>query len=213
MSRQVLTLADVERLGGYEIIYADPNWLYRQKGRGAAENHYRTSPASVIASLPVSRIAAKNAVLFLWATWPIFIDSDDVKTVMRAWGFTPKTLGFLWVKTNSKAGTPFWGGGSWTRANSEFCLIAVRGDTRRINAGVHQLVETWDTGDNVLHAPFTGHSAKPPEVRERIVQLMGDLPRIELFARDRVAGWDAWGKEVPGGSDVIGLDVEQALAV
>lgn len=205
--RRPYSVDAVERVGGYSLIYADPGWQYRQGGRGAAKNHYTTTASQAIASLPVSRIAAKDSVLLCWATWPIFIDSDDVKEVIRAWGFTPKTLGFLWVKTNAKAGTPFWGGGSWTRANSEFCLLATRGDVRRISKGVHQLIETWDetVEDNVLRAPHPGkkeHSAKPAIVRDRIVELMGNLPRIELFARDRVAGWDAWGNQVPGGSDV-----------
>jgi N6-adenosine-specific RNA methylase IME4 len=73
-------------------------------------------------------------------------------------------------------------------------LLGVRGDLRRINASVHQLVETWPL-DGTLCAPPGEHSAKPPEVRERIVKLMGDLPRIELFARERTEGWDVFGND------------------
>ena len=194
--------------GGYKVVLADPNWKYNHAGgRGAAENHYRTSPIDEISSLPVSQIVAKDAVLFLWTTWPIYIENpEQVQRVIRSWGFTPKTLGFLWVKTNKKAGTPFWGGGSWTRANSEFCILAVRGDVRAISHGVHQLIETWDENDHVLRAPHPGnkeHSAKPACVRDRIVELIGDVPRIELYSRDRVQGWDAWGDDPAlGGSDV-----------
>ncbi len=211
------TIEQVEALGGYKIVLADADWSYRQGGRGAATNHYETSPTAALERLPVSRIAAKDAVLFMWATWPIFIDSNDVKKVIRAWGFNPKTLAFLWVKTNKIAGTPFWGTGSWTRANSEFVILATRGDIRRINKGVHQLIESEEgIADNVLRAPHLGkHSAKPPMVRDRIIQLMGDLPAIELFARcvddngivipgGRVAeGWDQWGNECDSDIEMV----------
>ncbi len=212
MTRVCHSIEEVEALGGYQLIYADANWKYRHAGgRGAAENHYRTSPINDIAALPVTRIVAKNAVLFLWCTWPIYIeDPEQVQTVIREWGFKPKTLGFLWVKTNKKAGTPFWGGGSWTRANSEFVILCTRGDVRALSKGVHQLVETWEETNHVLRAPHpdvpkgvSEHSAKPAIVRDRIVELMGDLPRIELYARERVGGWDAWGNDKSlGGSDV-----------
>lgn len=49
----------------------------------------------------------------------------------------------------------------------------------------------------VITAPFEGHSKKPDETRRRIVELLGDVPRLELFARDRAPGWDAWGNEAP----------------
>lgn len=110
--------------------------------------------------------------------------------VMQAWGFTYKTAAFVWVKKNPKSGTNFWGMGQYTRANAEVCLI---GTSKGFKVGekikshrVHQIVE----------APFEGHSRKPDEVRKRIVELMGNVPRIELFARDRVPGWDAWGDEL-----------------
>ena len=80
--------------------------------------------------------------------------------------------------------------GAYTRANAEVCLL---GTTPGFKAGekirshkVHQVIE----------APFDGHSKKPDEVRQRIVELLGDVPRIELFARKRVNGWDAWGDEI-----------------
>lgn len=198
----MMSLDYVESVGGYPIIYADPNWQYRQGGRGAARNQYETSPIKALCDLPVHRLASKDAALFMWGTWPIFIDSDDIKTVIRAWGFTPKTLAFLWVKQNKKAGTPFWGGGSWTRSNSEFVILATRGDIRRINKGVHQLVEN-EVDDQTLYAPHNGHhSAKPTEVRSRILSLMGNLPAIEFFARCL----DENGVIVPGGRVAPELD-------
>lgn len=110
---------------------------------------------------------------------------------MQAWGFEYKTAAFVWVKKNRKSGTPFWGMGAYTRANAEVCLLGITPDFKakeQIKShAVHQIVEE----------PIQAHSVKPDEVRKRIVTLMGDVPRIELFARQRAAGWDAWGDELP----------------
>lgn len=188
----------------FQIVLADPAWSYDQRGRGAAENHYSTMSIEQIQALPVPAIAAEDAVLFLWGTWP---QLPVVLDTMRSWGFAYKTVAFVWVKYHEKSEKRCIGGGMWTRANTEFCLLGVRGDPpRRVDMGIRQLVET-DEEDKILLAPRQRHSAKPPEVRDRIVQLMGDLPRVELFARERAAGWRAWGNQVPGGSD-IGLEEE-----
>lgn len=190
------TVSQIEAAGGVPLLLADPNWQYVQQGRGVAENHYRTMPVSEIQALPVRRLAARDAVLFLWGTWPqlpVVLDTG------RAWGFEYKTVGFVWVKHHEPSGKRCMGGGLWTRSNTEFCLLFVRGEPpRRVSMAVRQLVETEG---EVLEAPRGRHSAKPPEVRNRIVELMGELPRVELFARDRAPGWHAWGDEVPGGSD------------
>ena len=82
--------------------------------------------------------------------------------------------------------------GYWTRANAEICLLATKGSPKRQSAGVHQVI--------ISHVEE--HSKKPAEARERIVKLMGDLPRIELFARQRSPGWDAWGNEVDSSLDM-----------
>lgn len=110
--------------------------------------------------------------------------------MMEAWGFRYITAAFVWVKKNAKSGTNFWGMGQYTRANAEVCLLGISKDFKageRIKSHrVHQIIE----------APFQGHSTKPDEARRRIVELLGDVPRIELFARQRAEGWDAWGNEV-----------------
>nr|WP_326185395.1 MT-A70 family methyltransferase [uncultured Oscillibacter sp.] len=177
----------------YNIIYADPPWRYRQKGgprgkRGVAAAHYDTMTTEEICALPVQKLCGGGyAVCLLWATFP---NIEDALRVMRAWGFEYRTAAFVWVKKNRKSGSNFWGMGAYTRANAEVCLLGVTPGTRAGTAvrdhGVHQIVE----------APFLEHSRKPAEVRERIVRLLGDVPRIELFARERVPGWDAWGNEV-----------------
>ena len=168
----------------YAIIYADPPWSYRNKGtRAAADRHYRTMSIEDIKALPVADIAAENCVLFLWATFPMLPEALDT---IEAWGFSYQSVAFCWVKRNKKSHSWFWGLGNWTRSNAEVCLLAVKGRPQRVSAAVHSLIE----------APVGKHSAKPAEARERIVELVGDVPRIELFARERVNGWDAWGDEV-----------------
>ena len=177
--------------GGYKIVYADPPWSYNDsRCIGAAAEHYPTMSFEDIASLPVESVCAKDAVLFLWATYPKL---EEALALIPRWGFTYKSIGFVWVKTY-KSGTPFFGLGRWTRGNTEPCFLAVRGKPHRISAGVSQLVEAPEEG---FDAPVARHSAKPAKVRDRIVELMGDAPRIELFARDTALGWQAWGNQVP----------------
>ncbi len=116
--------------------------------------------------------------------------------VMQAWGFTYKTCAFTWVKTTG-AGADAMGMGHHTRGNTEYCLLGTRGKLKRVDAGVRQVVLEHGHSEETLFALRARHSAKPPEVRDRIVRLLGDLPRIELFARERVSGWAAWGNELP----------------
>lgn len=165
-------------------IYADPPWHYdRKHGSGVAENHYPTMSIEEICALPVSELAAKDSALFLWATFP---QLNEAFRVIDAWGFKYKTLAFLWLKQNRKADSWFYGMGFWTRSNAEVCLLATRGRPKRQCAGIHQFV--------ISH--IEQHSKKPDEVRDKIVKLMGDQPRVELFARQKTPGWDVWGNEV-----------------
>ena len=136
-----------------------------------------------ICALPVVEISADDSILFLWVTMPKL---DECFAVISAWGFSYKTCAFTWVKRNKQSDSFFWGMGRWTRANAELCLLATRGNPKRLSASVH----------SIIASPVLGHSEKPAETRERIVQLCGDLPRVELFARQRVAGWHAWGNQV-----------------
>lgn len=171
----------------YNIIYADPPWKYNawnkpDKGRTAI-SHYPVMGVEKIKSLPIKDLTAKDCTLFIWATFPCLREALEV---IKDWGFVYKTVAFVWIKKNRKSDSLFWGLGHWTRANAEICLLATRGHPRRCNAGVHQ----------VIVSPVEEHSKKPDEIRNRIIQLMGDLPKIELFARQKTDGWDAWGNEV-----------------
>ncbi len=176
----------------YGIIYADPPWHYRvysKKGAGrSAESHYPTMTIEEIQALPVSELADKDCALFMWITFPLLKES---LSVLSAWGFKFKTIAFVWIKQNRKSDSLFWGMGYWTRANAEFCVLATKGKPKRMAKNVHQVI--------ISH--IEEHSKKPDEARRRIVRLMGDLPRIELFARQKSAGWDVWGNEVE--SDII----------
>lgn len=190
----------------YQIIYADPPWRFKNwsanelaiRGEKWARRHGR-SPYPVmdladICALPVADLTAKDCILFLWATYPKL---PEALQVMAAWGFTYKTVAFTWVKNNPSGIGFHFGLGYWTRQNPEIILLGTRGHPKRIDRTI----------PNLVIYPRHNHSAKPPEVARRIVALMGDLPRIELFARSSVPGWDSWGNEVecsPGTIVVLG---------
>ena len=170
----------------YNIIYADPPWSYKDKalaGNRGACCKYPVMDSKDMFNFPIKSIAAEDCVLFLWVTMPKLNECFDL---IKAWGFNFKTTAFTWIKTNKKSNGLFWGMGRWTRANAEICLIATKGKPKRVAANVHSVVMT----------PVEEHSKKPDEVRKRIVDLVGDIPRIELFARQYADGWDCWGNEV-----------------
>ncbi|MBR3803911.1 MAG: adenine methyltransferase [Clostridia bacterium] len=173
----------------YSIIYADPPWQYKvwSKDTGlkrSAESHYNTMQKEEIQGLPIRELTDKNAVLFLWVTYPCLQEGIELIT---KWGFTYKTCAFSWVKLNKKSNTPFTGMGYYTRANNEICLLATKGKVLpRKSKTVKQIVMT----------KIEEHSKKPSIVRDRITNLFGDLPRLELFARQHADGWDCWGNEV-----------------
>lgn len=176
----------------YSVIYADPPWSYRQKGgkgkkQGYAAQHYDTMTTEDICALPVHDLADRGgAACFMWATFPTL---PDAFRVMEAWGFTYKTVAFVWVK-KYKCGKNYVGMGAYTRANAEICLL---GTTPNFRPSDHIKKHSVQ---QIIEAPIQEHSKKPEEARQRIVALLGDVPRIELFARQRSPGWDAWGNEI-----------------
>jgi|TARA_A100001015_G_scaffold313787_1_gene421836 N6-adenosine-specific RNA methylase IME4 len=171
----------------YNIIYADPPWYFKSysklgEGRNATR-HYPCMAFNDIFNLNVPDIADVHCVLFMWVTDPFLQKSFDL---IKKWNFTYKTVAFTWVKQNKKKDNFFTGLGYWTRANPEMCLLATKGKPKRISKSVNQLIIS----------KLQEHSKKPDEIRDRIVELCGDLPRIELFARQKTPGWDVWGNEV-----------------
>lgn len=180
----------------YGAILADPPWTFKthsDKGKGrSAEAHYDCMPFDIVKSLgnQIKKLAADDCVLFMWVTDPFLEKGFEV---IKAWGFQYKTVGFYWAKTSGEGflscdrGWPI-GTGYWTRANPEQCLLATRGSPKRLNADVRKLIVS----------PRREHSRKPDEIYERIERLCAG-PYLELFARQRREGWDAWGDQVDAG--------------
>tara|TARA_R100000687_G_scaffold66042_2_gene54765 strand:+ start:3026 stop:3556 length:531 start_codon:yes stop_codon:yes gene_type:complete len=142
-----------------------------------------------IRDLPVADLAADDCALFLWTTDPMLPQALDL---LAKWGFNYKTIAFVWAKLNKNAPSTSWtledfftGMGYWSRANCELCLLGTKGKPQRKSASVRRLVI----------APRREHSRKPDEVAERIVNLMGEVRRVELFARTSRPGWATWGNE------------------
>lgn len=106
--------------------------------------------------------------------------------LIQVWGFRYKNTAFLWLKQNKSGRGWYFGLGFWTRGNAEICLLAAKGHPKRKSKRIHQFIIS----------PLREHSRKPDETREKIVELMGDLPRIELFVRQKTGGWDTWGNEI-----------------
>lgn len=169
----------------YQIIYADPPWrLNISKGRPKwGDAPYPTMTTPDICNLPIKSIADKNCALFMWVTMPFLPDGLQV---IKSWGFEYVTCAFVWVKQNRNGSGIFSGLGRWVNGNAQLCLFGRKGRLQRINKDVKQIVLS----------PVQKHSQQPAEVRDRIIKLLGDLPRIELFARDQIDGWDCWGNEV-----------------
>ena len=180
----------------YEIILADPPWSYRNYGyaktksgniaKRGCRKEYPTMTIKQIQELPIPYICAKNCYLFLWATGPLM---DDCISVVKAWGFDYYGIAFTWIKTNKrKTNTLFWGMGNVTRSNPEYVLLGRKGKLDRQSASVH----------SVVMVPIGQHSRKPNEVSDRIVKLFPNSSKIELFARERIEGWDSIGYDIDG---------------
>lgn len=179
----------------YKIIYCDPAWSYADKalaGNRGAGCKYTVMTADELYNLPVQSIAEDDSIMFMWVTMPKLLDGTCMN-VMKAWGFIPKTCAFNWVKYHKNLNS-FMGMGRWTRANSELCILGTRGKPQRISASVRQMIETYD-GETLQSVPER-HSKKPDITRDKIVELCGDISRIELFAREKHEGWDSWGNEI-----------------
>jgi N6-adenosine-specific RNA methylase IME4 len=170
----------------FGVIYADPPWsfeVYSGKGKQrSADRHYETKSLDDIKTLPVEKLAADDCALLLWAVMP---ELPGALEVIKAWGFTYKTVGFNWVKQNRSGDGLFWGMGYHTRANSELCLLATRGSPKRQAKDVHQ----------VIMSPVGEHSRKPDEAQVRIERLYPG-PYLELYGRRPAPNWTVWGNQI-----------------
>lgn len=186
----------------YNIIYADPAWSYSkgvfQKWRpinnGAdrmINDFYPTMSIEEMKKLPINEIADKDCALFMWFTYSHLPQAIEL---CKAWGFKYKTVAFVWLKLSNK-GNLLSNIGAWTMGNTEAVLIATRGNMlqHKKRNDIKQIVMP---NTELRLKGLDRHSRKPKEVRERIELLFPEVPKVELFARQNVNGWDAWGNEV-----------------
>ena len=179
----------------YQIIYADPPWKYgfwyqSENVKRNAADHYQVMSREELELLPIEKISDKDSILLMWIIYPCL---EEGLNLMKVWGFKYKTVAFTWIKKNKKSNSWFVGLGNYTRANAEICLLGTKGrGLKRINHAVRQIIDS----------PIREHSQKPEEAKIRIVELFGNLPRIELFARQKTEGWDVWGNEVKSDIDL-----------
>lgn len=178
----------------YQIVYADFPWPYTSFG--TAKLPYRQMTVDSIAAFDWSRwIDPKGSVVFSWVTGPKMQIAFEVA---RGWrerhGLIFQGVPFVWVKTR-RDGAPMGATGPRPRLVKSLAeyVVAFSTHDKRVFPLQTESMSQW------VFASRGKHSAKPPEVRERIVELLGDRPRVELFARECVPGWDAWGDELDGG--------------
>jgi N6-adenosine-specific RNA methylase IME4 len=185
--------------GPFSVIYADPawsfaTWSHRGQGKGASQ-HYDVMDLAAMAALPVAACAADDAALFMWVVQPML---PEALRLIEAWGFTFKTVAYVWIKIKGVAERQgqdrlFYAGedvrlglGYHTRSGAEQCWLATRGK------GYDRLSQSEA---QVVFAPLREHSRKPDDIADSIVRLTGDVPRLEMFARTERPGWSVWGNE------------------
>jgi len=187
----------------YQIIYADPPWDYSCIGKNfdrqftkkktgfypivSAKDHYNSLTNIEIMKLPIEKLCAKDCLLFIWITSPHI---NIGMKVIEAWGFEYKTVAFVWYK---QATNP----GFYSMSECELCFVAKkRGGNIPKPRGIRNARQ-------FLAEKRTKHSAKPSEIRNRILKMFPEQNKIELFAREKVAGWDVWGNEVKSDIDIF----------
>lgn len=175
----------------YNIIYADFPWPYT--AFGTAKLPYKAMSEEEIHAFDWSSFMAKDCVVFSWATGPkLQLAFEVAKSWEKNHGLYYQGVAFVWVKT-TKDGKPIGAAGPRPRLVKPIDEFVLAFSTKKNARALPLLSEAIE--QNIFAPKDTKHSRKPAEVRDRIVQLLGDLPRIELFARDRVAGWDGWGDQ------------------
>jgi N6-adenosine-specific RNA methylase IME4 len=171
----------------FPVILADPPWpfqTYSEKGKGRSpEKHYDCMPFAHIKATPVELLAADDAALFLWATFPHLAHALEV---IEAWGFTYKTCA-VWAKPTRDGKSWAMGCGYWWRGNPDLLLLATRGQPKQRDRERNLL--------GLILAPRREHSRKPDEAYRHIEEMLAG-PYLELFARTERTGWTSWGNEV-----------------
>ena len=171
----------------YDVILADPPWTFSVWNAEKSDRHishkYNLMSIEEICALPVADLTEENCALFLWATWPNILDAFRV---IESWGFSYRTLGWEWIKAKESGFGFHFGMGYYTRSNPEPCMLAVKGKMS---------VEAHDVSA-LIYTPVREHSRKPDEQYNKIERLYPNKRYLELFARHKRDGWDAWGNEI-----------------
>lgn len=180
----------------FSVITADPPWHHSSRSakgqtRRSPSFHYPTMKLADIAAMPVASLAQTDCHLFIWVPGPHLVAGLHIP-IIKAWGFKPTAMGFVWGKLNPRQANALFltescfsiGMGYTTRKNAEFCVIGRRGNPQRISKKVFELII----------AARREHSRKPDEFYRR-VQHYAHGPYLELFAREQRPGWTAWGNE------------------
>lgn len=179
-------LSDIKKYG---VMLADPPWSSSIWGNNTGSNgrtpakHYNTMSVEDICDLPVGELTDDNCALFLWAIWP---DIFRAQEIIEAWGFRYTTIAWVWVKLNPSSIGFHWGLGNYTRANTEPCLLGIKGSMPVATKDVQSLIVST----------VRKHSQKPDEQYEKIERLYPNRNYLELFARRPRNGWDAFGNEI-----------------
>jgi N6-adenosine-specific RNA methylase IME4 len=193
--------------GPFQVVAADVAWKYNArspKGLGRApERHYKTMSLEEIAALPIASVVDKDASLWFWITGPHLAIGSHIP-IMRAWGFEPTAMAFVWCKKNDNAEEKVWQRwratgrfvlesdsffmslGKTTRQNAEYVVLGRRGNPKRLAADVRQ----------ILIDPRREHSRKPDSFYQAVERYAGaDLRKLDLFPREQRPGWISWGDE------------------
>lgn len=179
----------------YKIIYCDPPWSYYNDKtigpdcttvKGMRRPPYPVMSVADIKALNVKDISENDSIIFMWTSDYHLASAIEI---MKEWGFTYKTIAFSWLKLNKQNKPVSFMGAYTMKSGIEICLLGTRGNH------AHKLVKKHNI-KSLVQSQREEHSKKPAEVRDRIVELIGDIPRVELFARQKIEGWDIWGNEL-----------------
>lgn len=172
----------------YGTILADPPWQFSNRTGKVAPEHrrlarYRTMTLDEIKALPVGRVAADKAHLYLWVPNALLQEGFQV---MNAWGFKYKT-NIMWYKVRKDGGPDGRGVGFYFRNVTEIILFGVKGSLRTLKPGRTQV--------NSIVSRKREHSRKPDE-QYPLIEGCSPGPFLEMFARHPRPGWHQWGNEI-----------------
>ena len=153
---------------------------YQNKAPGYTKMEYETMTIQEIAALPIGEVLADDALVFLWATQGTLRVGFDV---LDDWG-----LEYSHVMTWHKP----WGPKPLNKPmyNSEFAIVGKRGRPKYIDEKMLFTSNQWPN-------PRI-HSVKPEGFYD-LLRRVTPVPRLDVFGRRRIAGFESWGSQAPEG--------------